>query len=81
VAKQHRAGAVFCGEMRNVVFAKVSQTVIRNMAKEVGRGAADTVGLVGDQGLPPQWDAAARHHNSQHPLRVHAAGVPPPAQP
>jgi hypothetical protein len=31
-----RAGAAFCGEMRNVVFAKVSQSVIRGMAKEVG---------------------------------------------
>jgi len=30
-----RAGAAFCGEMRNVVFARVSQSVIRNMAKEV----------------------------------------------
>lgn len=32
-----RAGAAFCGEMRNVVFARVSQSVIRNMAKEVFR--------------------------------------------
>ncbi|WIA13719.1 hypothetical protein OEZ85_007271 [Tetradesmus obliquus] len=32
-----RAGAAFCGEMRNVVFAKVSQSVIRGMAKEVFR--------------------------------------------
>lgn len=31
----HRAGAAFCGEMRNVVFARVSQSVIRNMAREV----------------------------------------------
>jgi hypothetical protein len=30
-----RAGAAFCGEMRNVVFAKVSQSVIRGMAKQV----------------------------------------------
>lgn len=30
-----RAGAAFCGEMRNVVFAKVSQSVIRDMAKRV----------------------------------------------
>lgn len=30
-----RAGAAFCGEMRNVVFARVSQSVIRNMAKQV----------------------------------------------
>jgi hypothetical protein len=30
-----RAGAAFCGELRNVVFAKVSQSVIRGMAKQV----------------------------------------------
>lgn len=33
-----RAGAAFCGELRNVVFAKVSQSVIRSMAKEVSGG-------------------------------------------
>eukprot|EP00877_Chromochloris_zofingiensis_P009454 jgi/Chrzof1/4762/Cz14g25100.t1 len=30
-----RAGAAFCGEMRNVVFAKVSQTAVRHVANEV----------------------------------------------
>eukprot|EP00878_Enallax_costatus_P011520 GHUV01012026.1.p1 GENE.GHUV01012026.1~~GHUV01012026.1.p1 ORF type:complete len:734 (+),score=173.55 GHUV01012026.1:460-2661(+) len=32
-----RASAAFCGEMRNVVFAKVSQSVIRDTAKQVFR--------------------------------------------
>jgi hypothetical protein len=31
-----RAGATFCGEMRNVVFAKVSQSAIRRVANQVG---------------------------------------------
>lgn len=30
-----RIGAAFCGELRNVVFAKVSQSVIRDTAKQV----------------------------------------------
>lgn len=30
-----RAGAAFCGEMRNIVFAKVSQSAIRNVANTV----------------------------------------------
>ena len=30
-----RAGSAFCGEMRNVVFAKVSQTAIRRVANQV----------------------------------------------
>lgn len=34
-AGSYRAGAAFCGEMRNVVFARVSQSVIRNMGREV----------------------------------------------
>jgi ABC transporter ATM len=30
-----RAGAAFCGEMRNVVFAKVSQSAVRRVANQV----------------------------------------------